>query len=76
VDERTEERRVEIKEGIMEEDFPRGDLVSYYSAFSGMEVPYGVPLKCGSSGECSIEKIFPITIPQTVFPGLVSMWKN
>jgi hypothetical protein len=36
VDERAgeRERRVEITEGIMERD-----LVSYYSAFSGMKVP-------------------------------------
>jgi hypothetical protein len=35
VDERAEERRVETMEG----DFRIGDLVSYYSAFSGVEVP-------------------------------------
>jgi hypothetical protein len=39
VDERVEERRVEMMEGTVETDFRTGDLVPYYSAFSGMEVP-------------------------------------
>jgi hypothetical protein len=39
VDERAEEGRVEMMEGITEGDLRIMDLVSYYSAFSRMEVP-------------------------------------
>jgi hypothetical protein len=39
VDERAEERRAEMLEGIMEGGFRTGDLVSYCWAFSRMEVP-------------------------------------
>jgi hypothetical protein len=39
VDERAEERRVEMRKGIMEGDFGTGDLISYNSTFSGMESP-------------------------------------
>jgi hypothetical protein len=42
VEERAENRRVEMMEGIIEGDFRRRHLVSYYSAFSSMEVPYTV----------------------------------
>jgi hypothetical protein len=39
VDESAEERRVEMREGIMEGDFGTADLVSYNLTFSGMESP-------------------------------------
>jgi hypothetical protein len=38
VDERADEKRVEIMDGIMERNFPTADLVSYHSALSGIKV--------------------------------------
>jgi hypothetical protein len=40
------DERAEMMDGIMEEDFGTGDLVSDYSAFSGAEVPRTVIYIC------------------------------